>query len=71
MDARWAVIGGDAEFFRITKRFHNRLHGADDGGQLGERERAVYERRCRAKAELLAPRSSATSCCCTIPRPRG
>ena len=46
IDARWMVIGGDADFFRITKRLHNRLHGADDGGELGERERAVYERRC-------------------------
>ena len=53
LDARWVVIGGDAEFFRITKRLHNRLHGADDPGRLGEHERAVYERRCAAQAELL------------------
>ena len=46
LDARWVVVGGDADFFRITKRLHNRLLGADDGGELGERERAVYERHC-------------------------
>jgi trehalose synthase len=56
LDARWVVIGGDADFFRITKRLHNRLHGADVGGALGERERAVYERHCSAQAERLARR---------------
>ena len=58
LDARWVVAGGDTDFFRITKRLHNRLHGADDGGELGERERAVYERHCGAHAELLAQRLS-------------
>lgn len=24
---RWAVIGGDPEFFAITKRLHNQIHG--------------------------------------------
>ena len=27
VDARWAVISGNPEFFLITKRIHNRLHG--------------------------------------------
>ena len=45
VDARWVVIEGDDEFFRITKRLHNRLHGyAGDGGPLGDAERAAYER---------------------------
>ena len=26
VDARWLVIEGDDEFFRVTKRIHNRLH---------------------------------------------
>ena len=30
-DMRWVVMDGDADFFRVTKRLHNRLHGADDG----------------------------------------
>jgi trehalose synthase len=41
VDTRWEVIGGDAEFFSITKRLHNALHGA--GTAPGERERAHYE----------------------------
>ena len=57
LDARWATIEGDAAFFRITKRLHNRLHGhIGDGGALGEAEREVYEHRCKANAELLARR---------------
>src|SRR4051812_36523668 len=28
VDARWVVIGGTPEFFRIPKRTHNRLHDA-------------------------------------------
>src|SRR5438067_12091172 len=27
VDCRWVVIEGDAEFFAVTKRVHNRLHG--------------------------------------------
>jgi trehalose synthase len=43
VDTRWMVIQGDAEFFAITKRLHNRLHGAPgDGGDLGPREAAHY-----------------------------
>jgi trehalose synthase len=54
IDARWAVIEGDGEFFRFTKRLHNRLHGhAGDGGPLGESERAAYERRSAVNAEQL------------------
>ena len=57
IDARWAVIEGDAEFFRTTKRIHNRLHGhAGDGGPLGDSERAAYERCCSVNAEQLLER---------------
>ena len=57
VDARWVTIGGNPEFFRITKRLHNRLHGyAGDGGPLGEAERAVYERVAAEHADLLAQR---------------
>jgi trehalose synthase len=45
VDARWAVICADAEFFKITKRIHNLLHGIPgDGGPLGGAEREHYER---------------------------
>mgnify|MGYP007111993955 CR=1 FL=1 len=60
VDARWVVIEGDADFFAVTKRIHNRLHGAaGDGGPLGAAEQAVYERVCEENAarliELVAP----------------
>jgi trehalose synthase len=57
VDARWVAITGDAEFFRITKRLHNRLHGHEgDDGPLSDVERAAYERCCAANAELMAKR---------------
>jgi trehalose synthase len=54
VDARWEVIRGDPEFFRITKRIHNRLHGApgDDGG-LGAAERQAYEAALASNASEL------------------
>jgi trehalose synthase len=60
IDARWVVVPGDADFFRVTKRLHNRLHGFDDGAPLGAAERDVYERWCRASAEALARRVKPT-----------
>src|SRR5919201_6525485 len=33
LDARWLVIPGSPEFFRITKRLHNRLHGYEGDGE--------------------------------------
>jgi trehalose synthase len=56
LDARWVVIGADAEFFAITKRLHNRLHGADQGSALGAAEREVYERHTAAAAAALLDR---------------
>jgi trehalose synthase len=57
VDARWLVIEGDEDFFAVTKRLHNRLHGdAGDGGPLGEAERTVYERRCAANTGQLLER---------------
>ncbi len=44
LDLRWAVIQARPAFFRLTKRIHNLLHGhPGDGGELGERERRLYE----------------------------
>ena len=38
---RWLVAEGNPDFFRLTKRLHNRLHGAlGDGGPLGAAEHA-------------------------------
>ena len=55
VDARWAVISGQPDFFAVTKRIHNRLHGfAGDGGPLGDAEREVYEQTLAASADALA-----------------
>jgi trehalose synthase len=54
VDARWVVIEAGEEFFRVTKRIHNRLHGAPgDGGRLGKHERAIYERTLEENARQL------------------
>ena len=60
IDARWVVIGGDDAFFKITKRLHNRLHGAaGDIGGLGRNEAAHYEAITDANASSLANRVNA------------
>jgi trehalose synthase len=44
VDVRWETISGHPDFFQVTKRIHNHLHGAPgDGGELGASERAIYE----------------------------
>jgi len=43
IENRWLVLDGDPDFFTITKRIHNRLHGdPGDGGPLAAGERARY-----------------------------
>ena len=55
VDVRWMTIGGSPDFFQITKRIHNHLHGAPgDGGPLGDDERSVYEGALAASGEELA-----------------
>jgi len=45
IDAAWIAIQAGPEFFAVTKRLHNKLHGvAGDGGVLGADEAGVYER---------------------------
>jgi trehalose synthase len=59
LDARWVVMDGEPEFFDLTKRLHNRLHGyRGDGGALGDAERRVYDRITGAAAEELVARVS-------------
>ena len=44
VDVRWLVVGGDADFFAVTKRLHNRLHGVPgDAGALDGAARAAYD----------------------------
>ena len=56
IENRWRVLDGDSEFFAITKRLHNMLHGVPgDGGPLGPEEREHYEGVLRANlAELTS-----------------
>ncbi len=45
IDVRWLVFEGPPEFFRITKRVHNALHGSrGDGSPLGPEQATVYDR---------------------------
>jgi trehalose synthase len=55
VDARWAVIKGNPDFFRVTKRIHNHLHGFEgDGQDLGEEARRTYEQALEDNARELA-----------------
>jgi trehalose synthase len=56
VDARWAVIDAPPEFFKITKRIHNAIHGSvGDGSPLGPSERQLFERVAAVNAAELAP----------------
>jgi trehalose synthase len=51
---RWLVITGDAEFFVITKRLHNEVHGDSSAGLLTAGDASHYARMLAANAvELL------------------
>lgn len=54
VDARWMVLEGTPDFFRLTKRLHHALHGSrGDGSPLGPVERALYDEVLRDNAEEL------------------
>jgi trehalose synthase len=62
VDARWLVIETDRqEFFGLTKRIHNMIHGLDGAGtreagrqqEFTAADRALYEDVSRANAEAL------------------
>lgn len=54
IDARWLVITGNQDFFAITKRIHNGLHGSiGDGGSLGEAEHKAYDQVMENNAKEL------------------
>jgi trehalose synthase len=57
IDARWLVISGPPDFFRLTKRLHHALHGSrGDGGSLGRGERILYERVLHARLRVVRVR---------------
>ena len=53
VDVRWLVIGGNPEFFSVTKSLHNQLHGIATE-PLGEAERQAYRAASEANAAELA-----------------
>jgi trehalose synthase len=60
IDARWVVIAGNEDFFVLTKRIHNFLHGSSgDGGDLDDDARRVFdevtERNAAEFRELIKP----------------
>ena len=60
IDARWVVIEGNEDFFVLTKRIHNFLHGSSgDGGDLDDDARRVFdevtERNAVEFRELIKP----------------
>ncbi|HET9163018.1 MAG TPA: glycosyltransferase [Solirubrobacterales bacterium] len=51
IEMRWLTIEGPEEFFVLTKRLHNYMHGeVGDGGPLGEEERSLFDRVSRENA---------------------
>ncbi len=55
VNVRWMVMTGTPDFFRITKRIHNMVHGSvGDGGPLGDAERRVFEAVGESNAEQVA-----------------
>ena len=57
IESHWVVIDGGADFFAVTKRLHNRLHGAPgDSGELSQREDSTYSSNLEANAAALGRR---------------
>jgi trehalose synthase len=51
---RWTVIGGDPDFFAITKRVHNQIHGrVGSAGPVGPADAGHYEQVLAANADEL------------------
>jgi trehalose synthase len=54
MAVRWAVITGDPDFFAITKRLHNQIHGQfGAAGLVGPADAGHYEQVLAANADEL------------------
>ena len=69
IDARWVTIGGNPEFFRITKRIHHALHGMTGDEALGTASGRSTRRPCGAMRPFSAPACSrGISSCYTIRR---
>jgi trehalose synthase len=56
VDVRWVVLREGPEFFAVTKRLHNHLHGdPGDGGPLDDDAQRLYELALRANSDALGP----------------
>jgi trehalose synthase len=56
LDSRWLALDGDDDFFALTKRIHNLIHGTSgDGGPVGPTERQHYERVLNENLAELRP----------------
>jgi trehalose synthase len=59
VDTRWLVLDANPDFFTITKRLHNQLHGEPgDGGPLGHHEHAVVAETLRPNLKEITRRLS-------------
>jgi trehalose synthase len=57
IDVRWIVVTGPHEFFRVTKRLHNWLHGSlGDSGPLGPDQFALLRSIASAQLDALIAR---------------
>src|SRR5258708_8444037 len=51
IDEHWVVIEGSPEFFEVTKRIHNLLHGvSSDGAGFSAADRETYHSTFKRKA---------------------
>jgi trehalose synthase len=56
VDVRWVVLREGPEFFTVTKRLHNHLHGdPGDGGELDAEAKQLYQRTLQANVDALKP----------------
>lgn len=56
VDMRWVVLDGEPDFYDVTKRLHNTLHGQGGGKPFDAADTAVYERVAAANAAALLDR---------------
>lgn len=55
IDARWEAISGSPEFFSLTRRIHDQIHGEGFGGEpVGDPDRNIYEATLHESAVALS-----------------
>ncbi|HKD96377.1 MAG TPA: hypothetical protein VKB69_02130, partial [Micromonosporaceae bacterium] len=53
VETRWVVIDADGDFFALTKRLHNRLHGAPTGHGFDDADRSLFDAVSARNADTL------------------